>query len=59
MNRPKDETGASAVEYGLMIAGVAALVVAIVFTFGNVVSDLFDNSCGTIAGKMTGASCGP
>ena len=29
-----DERGASAVEYGLLIAGIAALIVAIVFIFG-------------------------
>ena len=27
-----DERGASAVEYGLLVAGIAALIVAIVFT---------------------------
>jgi len=32
-----DERGASAVEYGLLIAGIAALIVAIVFIFGGVV----------------------
>ena len=29
-----DERGASAVEYGLLIAGIAALIVAVVFVFG-------------------------
>ena len=29
-----DERGASAVEYGLLVAGIAALIVAIVFIFG-------------------------
>ena len=29
-----DERGASAVEYGLLIAGIAALIVTVVFLFG-------------------------
>ncbi len=29
-----DERGASAVEYGLLVAGIAALIVAVVFLFG-------------------------
>ena len=31
-----DERGASAVEYGLLIAGIAALIVVVVFAFGGV-----------------------
>ena len=30
-----DERGASAVEYGLLIAGIAALIVVVVFAFGD------------------------
>src|SRR5262245_18064710 len=32
-----DERGASAVEYGLLIAGIAALIVVVVFAFGSVI----------------------
>ena len=36
-----DERGASAVEYGLLIAGIAALIVVVVFAFGdNLTGDL-------------------
>ncbi len=31
----RDERGASAVEYGLLIAGIAALIVVVVFAFGD------------------------
>ena len=31
---PRDERGASAVEYGLLIAGIAAMIVVVVFAFG-------------------------
>src|SRR5690242_18498536 len=30
----RDERGASAVEYGLLVAGIAALILAVVFAFG-------------------------
>ena len=53
-----DERGASAVEYGLMIAGIAALIVVIVFSFGGVVlDDLFVNTCNTVRQSTAGASC--
>ena len=45
-HRPRNERGASAVEYGLMIAGVAALIVVIVFAFGDTIKDtLFEDTC--------------
>ena len=46
-----DEDGASAVEYGLLVAGIAALIVAIVFLFGGVIRDAFSSTCGTISSK--------
>ncbi|MEO9324732.1 Flp family type IVb pilin [Nocardioides sp. C4-1] len=36
--------GASAVEYGLLIAGVAALIVVIVFFLGGQINDAFDGT---------------
>ena len=39
----RDERGASAVEYGLLIAGIAALVAAVVFVLGGAVAQLFDD----------------
>jgi pilus assembly protein Flp/PilA len=45
---PREENGASAVEYGLLVAGIAALVVAIVFLFGGVMKDSFQSSCNAI-----------
>ena len=46
-----DEKGASAVEYGLLVAAIAALIVIIVFALGGVIKDTFDNTCDTIASK--------
>lgn len=40
----KDE-GASAVEYGLLVAAIAALVVIIVFALGGLVRDVFNDTC--------------
>ncbi|MCW2857208.1 MAG: Flp family type IVb pilin [Marmoricola sp.] len=45
----RNEDGASAVEYGLLVAGIAALIVAIVFAFGGVISGVFKNTCNTVA----------
>jgi len=52
-----NERGSSAVEYGLLIAGVAALIIVVVFAFGGVVlHDLFENTCDTV-GTSTGHAC--
>ena len=39
-----DERGASAVEYGLLIAGIAALIVVIVFTLGGTLESVFQDT---------------
>ena len=52
----RDEAGASAVEYGLLVAGIAALIVAVVFLFGGMISDTFNDTCATIQGEGTAAS---
>ena len=48
-----DERGASAVEYGLLIAGIAALIVVVIFAFGGVLKNVFSNTC-----KSVGVSAG-
>ena len=53
----RDEDGASAVEYGLLVAGIAALIVAIVFLFGGVIKDAFSETCGTISSQGSAATC--
>jgi len=45
------EEGASAVEYGLLVAGIAALIVAMVFAFGGVIKSSFSKTCGAISSK--------
>jgi pilus assembly protein Flp/PilA len=44
-----EERGASAVEYGLLIAGIAALIVIAVFALGPIIREAFDTTCDTIA----------
>lgn len=41
----KDEKGASAVEYGLLVAAIAALIVVIVFALGGIVQEVFTDTC--------------
>ncbi|MFL6156771.1 MAG: Flp family type IVb pilin [Marmoricola sp.] len=50
----RDEDGASAVEYGLLVAGIAALIVAIVFIFGGVISGVFSKTCGKVSSGVAG-----
>jgi pilus assembly protein Flp/PilA len=52
-----DERGASAVEYGLLIAGIAALIVAVVFLFGGALSDIFQETCDSVTASSASASC--
>ena len=51
-----DERGASAVEYGLLIAGIAALIVVVVFAFGGALSGIFTDTCNSV-GASGGGSC--
>ena len=59
LGRRQMDDGASAVEYGLLIAGIAALIVVIVFALGTQIGGLFGNSCGTIRSQIENNSCGP
>ena len=47
------EDGASAVEYGLLVTGIAGLIVAAVFLFGGFVVDVFSHSCSTVDSEVT------
>ena len=55
----KDEQGASAVEYGLLIAGIAALIVVAVFALGPIVHDAFSSTCDTIATQDDNTNTNP
>ena len=51
-----DERGASAVEYGLLIAGIAALIIVVIFAFGGVLNKIFDSTCDKV-GASASANC--
>jgi pilus assembly protein Flp/PilA len=53
-----DERGASAVEYGLLIAGIAGLIAIVVYAFGGVVlNNLFVSTCDTVSQNVPGSTC--
>ncbi len=55
-----DERGASAVEYGLLIAGIAALIITVILIFGRNLQDVFGNTCDRISAGQAGAEdCTP
>ena len=47
--RRRDDKGASAVEYGLLIAAITGVLVVIVWAFIGVVGDQFESTCDAIA----------
>jgi len=57
-NRRTDE-GATAVEYGLLVAAIAAIIVLVVFVLGKYVKGAFSTTCSAIsAGTSTNSgSC--
>ena len=54
----RTEDGASAVEYGLLITGIAGLIVAMVFVFGGFVGNVFTDSCTKVRDQVAlGNAC--
>lgn len=54
--RPRDERGASAVEYALLITGIAAVLVVAVFALGPVVLELFTDTCDSVDTAMAAST---
>ena len=60
----KDESGAAAVEYGLLVAAIAAIIILTVFYLGGYVEGAFKFTCnsfqsaGTISHVATGGATG-
>ena len=52
IQRRRTEDGASAVEYGLLVAAIAAIIVLIVFAIGKFVQAGFKDTC---SGLKTGS----
>jgi pilus assembly protein Flp/PilA len=51
------ERGASAVEYGLLIAGIAALIVIVIFAFSGTVTGLFSDTCNSVDALASTGTC--
>jgi pilus assembly protein Flp/PilA len=55
-SKERDEIGASAIEYGLLISGVAAMIVVIVFVFGQAIAGSILDTCDQVA-TANGSTC--
>ena len=53
------DRGASAVEYALMVAAIAAVIVAVVFGFGNLISNTFQGTSNCIEHRQSMPNCDP
>ena len=53
VNRRDEEKGASAVEYGLLVAAIAAIIVLIVFAIGKFVKSGFQTTCDALDAGVT------
>ena len=49
-----DESGATAIEYGLIAAGIAVAIIGIVFTLGDQISAMFANIQSQLAKRDPG-----
>ncbi|MGN6781806.1 MAG: Flp family type IVb pilin [Marmoricola sp.] len=52
----RTDDGASAVEYGLLVAGIAALIVVVVFALGGFVKGAFSSTCTAMSGNVSSAT---
>jgi len=57
--RSASDRGASAVEYGLMVAAIAAVIVGIVFGLGKIVQGSFKTTCDSIKSEASAAATCP
>lgn len=55
----RNDRGATAVEYALIIAGVAAVLAVVVFALEDVLTDLFRDTCEGIVNGANPTDCGP
>lgn len=55
--RVEDERGATAVEYGLMVALIAVVIIAAVAALGGVLNTSFSDTCNAINQANAGTDC--
>lgn len=51
-----NEQGASAIEYALLITGIAAVIVMAVFALGPVTKEMFTDTCDNVQAEMAGSA---
>jgi pilus assembly protein Flp/PilA len=51
--KKRDEEGASAVEYGLLVAAIAAIIILVVFALGTWVKGAFKDTCNAFKASNT------
>jgi pilus assembly protein Flp/PilA len=59
VSRRARDRGASAVEYGLMVAAIAAVIVGVVFGLGQLVHQAFSKTCSAVSSSLpaNGQNC--
>jgi len=55
--RRRDDTGASAVEYALLLAAIAAVLVIVLWQLGGVVTSLFSDTCDGVKKQVSSGQC--
>ena len=55
--RKRDERGASAVEYGLLIAAVAATIVLVLYALSGPTVSMYDGACDDWRQQTQGQTC--
>ncbi len=53
----RTDEGASAVEYGLLVAGIAVVIIAAVFLLGGAIRDIFNKTSTCISTASAASTC--
>ena len=53
----RNDSGASAVEYALLVSGIAAVIMTIVFALGLVVRGQYTTTCDELSTRIAGTAC--
>jgi pilus assembly protein Flp/PilA len=58
--RARKDDGASAVEYALLVAAIAALIIVVVFAFGHLIQNIFQKTCSDLKSQSSNSTtdCG-
>ena len=59
VRREADDEGASAVEYGLLVAAIAAIIILVIFALGTFVKGAFKDTCDAFDKSNAVNSYGP